>query len=73
MRLKRAEKVVEDKILKRSAELLPNISDFKVYFQVHNDGSYYLNSNGQIALQILTDEDILSKVNSGQMFEIPNY
>ncbi|MBD5316523.1 MAG: hypothetical protein HDS11_02475 [Bacteroides sp.] len=70
MYLKRAEPLLEERTLQDASLYLPNVRDFKVYRLLNEDGSPKFNTNGQIALKMFSDQEILNNINSGAIFSL---
>lgn len=70
MYLKRAEPLLEERTLQDASLYLPNVRDFKVYRLLNEDGSTKFNTNGQIALKMFSDQEILNNINSGAIFSL---
>ena len=68
MYLKRAEPFLEERALQDASPYLPNVEEFKVYRLLNPDGSSRFNTNGQVALKMFSDQEILNSINSGSMF-----
>ncbi|WP_298491714.1 hypothetical protein [uncultured Lactobacillus sp.] len=72
MILKRAEPSVEKEALQIAGQYMDNVSSFKVYILLNSDGSHKLNTNGQVAMKMLSNEEIIEAVDSGKVFALPD-
>ncbi len=75
MLLKRAEPNIENAVLENNQKNMKDLQfedNFKVYLMLRRDGTHIFNSNGQVALKVFTDNELIKILTSGQIFEIPD-
>jgi hypothetical protein len=70
--LKRAEPQIEKRALKIASQYMSNVSNFRVYLMLNPDGTHKINKNGQVAMKIFSDQEILDSISSGQVFTLPD-
>jgi len=65
--LKRAEPKLEKRVLQNAKRYIPDVSNLKVYLLLKPNGSFLKNDNGQVAMQLLTDEELNTSLHNGSV------
>jgi hypothetical protein len=65
--LKRAEPKLEERVLENAHRFLPDTSDLKVYLMLKPNGAFLKNSNGQVAMTLLTDNELKNELYDGNI------
>lgn len=63
--LKRAEPKLEARVLQNAKRFIPDVSNLKVYLMLKPNGTFLKNDNGQVAMELLTDEELSDYLHKG--------
>lgn len=65
--IKRAEPQLEQYVLKIAKKYLADTSGLKVYLLMSPNGSFIKKPNGNVGMQILSDEEVANGIKTGEM------
>lgn len=64
--LQRAKRPLEQRILKNAQKYSADVTKLKAYLLLKPNGSFLMNTNGQVAMILLTDDELEEKLNTGK-------
>lgn len=65
--LQHAQPPLEKRVLENAKKFLPDVSELKVYLMLQPNGTFIKNSNGQVAMTLLTDAELDQQIRNGEV------